>query len=74
MIEVLSDEETVVASDKEIAKLANAIFMTRIHYPETNPEAITQALWMVNGLDWMSASDVARARLMAKEKEAAHSV
>ena len=50
-----------------------AFISTRIAYPGTSIEALAQVLWMVNGPDWIGASDMARAKVRAKQVESANS-
>jgi hypothetical protein len=72
MITVLTDEEAVASSDELIAKVARAIVTTRIMHPEASIEALSQVLFIVNGPDWISGSDMARARVAAKKMEPPH--
>lgn len=66
MLRVLTDEESVAHSDKLIASVAYAMKMTRSHYPGVPIEALCQVLFMVNGPEWMSHTDLARARIAAR--------
>ena len=73
MIRILTDEESVECADKAIGGLVTAFISTRIAYPGTSIEALAQVLWMVNGPDWIGASDMARAKVRAKQVESANS-
>ena len=67
LLVVLTDEQSVAHSDELIAKVAYALRMTRASYPEASLEALSQILFMVNGPEWMSHSEMARARIAAKQ-------
>lgn len=67
MFRVLTDEESIAYSDEMVSKVAKALAYTIIAHPGTAIEALSQVLFMVNGQDWMSASDMARARVKARE-------
>ncbi len=66
MMRILSDEESIAFSEQLVAKVTEAFVMTRISHPETSIEALSQVLFMVNGPDWMSPTDIARARVAAR--------
>jgi hypothetical protein len=65
MIE-LTDEESVAHADKQVERVADAMVATCSRYPGTSIEALSQVLYMVNGANWICASDMARARVRAK--------
>lgn len=67
MNHILTDEEAVASMDKRIETVAHAIALINAIYPDTSIEALAHLLLMVNGLDWMNGSDMARARVRAKE-------
>ena len=69
MIHVLTDEESVAHADDLIKRVTEAFIYTRIAHPGASVEALAQVLWMVNGPDWISASDMARAKVRAKQSE-----
>ncbi len=71
MLQVMSDEEAVAASDQQIATVAEAMAHTMRMYPDVPVEALSQVLSMVNGQNWMNGSDMARARVKAKAIAAA---
>lgn len=66
MMRVLTDEESVAHADEMIAKVSKALAVTHAMHPHASIEALCQILFMVNGQDWMSAADMARARVLAK--------
>lgn len=66
MLRVLTDEESVAAADEQIAIVTAALRSTLTRFPETNLEALKQVLWMVNGQNWISPSDLARACVAAR--------
>jgi hypothetical protein len=66
VILVLTDEEAVAASDQQIERVARAFRQTCASNPGVSIEALSQILCMVNGPDWMSGSDMARARARTK--------
>lgn len=69
MIYELTDEESIEHSDKLIEKVADAMAcVVRMHHG-TSVEALSQVLFMVNGQNWMSGIDMARARVAAKKGE-----
>ena len=66
MMQVLTDEEAIAHSDALVERVAKAIACTRLMHPEVPIEALSQVLFMVNGQNWMSATDMARVRVKAK--------
>lgn len=68
MLQVMTDEESVAWADDLISRVAEALFYACTAHPGTSIDALTQVLWTVNGQNWMGASDMARAKVRAKEK------
>jgi hypothetical protein len=70
MTNTLTDEEAVAFSEELIERVARAFYsicaQVSILEREVLLEAMSHVLWMVNGRDWISASDMARARVRAK--------
>ena len=66
MLLELTDEEAVAHSDALVKRVAEALAYVRRVHPGAPTDALCRVLYMVNGKDWISASDMARARVMAK--------
>lgn len=66
MLKVLTDEESVAFADEQIARVTQALSSTLLRFPETDIEALKQVLWMVNGSNWISPSDMSRACIAAR--------
>lgn len=67
MLIVLTDEEAVKAADEQIARVSLALRSTLSSFPGTDIEALKRVLWMVNGKNWISPSDMSRACVEAKK-------
>ena len=67
MIQILTDEESVEATDAQIEKVRRALISTGLSYPGTPIDALRQVIFMVNGPDWLAASDWSRAVVAAKK-------
>lgn len=66
MLRVMTDEESVASADEQIDKIAKAMAATMSRFPDVPIEALRQMLWMVNGPNWISGTDMARACIAAK--------
>jgi hypothetical protein len=66
MLYTLTDEESVQASDEQIKRVAEAFASVCSLHKGTSVDALSMVLWMVNGGNWISASDMARAKVKAK--------
>ncbi len=66
MLRELTDEEAISGADRQIEQVADALVATCRVHPGTTLEALSQVLFMVNGKDWICASDMARAMVRAK--------
>jgi hypothetical protein len=66
MLQVLTDEEAIAHADELVERVAQAIASTRLLHPAASVDALFQVLFMVNGKNWMGATDMARARVRAR--------
>lgn len=63
---VLTDEDAVASSEEQIERIARAFVSVCSLHPGTSIDALSMVLWIANGANWISASDMARARVRAK--------